>query len=523
MSDIAAFLPDDSALEAPAALLPYQQAWVADPCELKVAEKSRRVGLTWAEAADDVLIAASNKMAGGQNVFYTSYNKDMTIEFIQACAMWARVFNKTASAISEGIWDDGDEIKDPEKRYIKTYVIEFPNSGFRIEALTSRPSNLRGRQGVLVIDEGAFCEDLELLLTAALAFLIWGGKVRVISSHNGDDNPFNGLVNDIRAGKQAGTVHRITFDEAVAQGLYYRVCLRKQIPWVQEEQDEWVKKVRSFYKGRDGEELDVIPARGNGTWLTHQLLMSRSEKGIPVVRFKAPPMFEIWTEDARYKEIQDLLDDKVKPLLDALPPNINTFHGKDFARRSDLSVDWFLGQRQNMDCFTLFVLELANIPYKQQEQVVFFCLDRLPNLRGSKFDAGGNGGYLAEQAVYRYGAIVEAVQFSEAWYRENTPAFKADLEDGTLSGIPADKDIIDDHRAFKMVKGVARIPDKRTVGEDGNSRHGDSAIAHLLAHAASRQPVVPAEWTSAGRADASDKRRFRDDDTDNEPGQAGCY
>lgn len=83
-------------------------------------------------------------------------------------------------------------------------------------ALTSRPSNLRGRQGTIVIDEAAFHDQLSELLKAALAMLIWGGRVRVISTHNGTDNAFNELVEDIRAKKRKGTVHRITFQDAVA-------------------------------------------------------------------------------------------------------------------------------------------------------------------------------------------------------------------------------------------------------------------------------------------------------------------
>ncbi|MBL4831606.1 MAG: hypothetical protein JKY55_17195 [Aliivibrio sp.] len=36
-------------------LLGYQKRWIADDSPLKIAEKSRRTGLTWAEAADAVL------------------------------------------------------------------------------------------------------------------------------------------------------------------------------------------------------------------------------------------------------------------------------------------------------------------------------------------------------------------------------------------------------------------------------------------------------------------------------------
>ncbi|HED4400702.1 TPA: hypothetical protein R4323_002168, partial [Pasteurella multocida] len=101
-----------------------------------------------------------------------------------------------------------------------------------------------------------------------------------------------------------------------------------------------------------------------------------------------------------------------------------------------------------------------------------------------------NGGYLAESAKDSYGMLIDCVQLSEKWYRENTAQFKAALEDGELQDIPKDADILADLRSFQVVKGVPRIPDKRTKSTDGKTkRHGDTAIALLLAHYASRQLV----------------------------------
>ena len=36
-------------------LLPYQRRWLADQSQVKVSEKSRRIGITWTEAADRAL------------------------------------------------------------------------------------------------------------------------------------------------------------------------------------------------------------------------------------------------------------------------------------------------------------------------------------------------------------------------------------------------------------------------------------------------------------------------------------
>ena len=93
---------------APGVMLPYQQRWIADKAQVKVEEKSRRVGLSWAEAADSALEAAASS---GQDVWYIGYNKDMAIEFILDVAQWAVHFNEVADAIEcgEEVFKDGDE------------------------------------------------------------------------------------------------------------------------------------------------------------------------------------------------------------------------------------------------------------------------------------------------------------------------------------------------------------------------------------------------------------------------------
>ncbi|SFJ36898.1 hypothetical protein SAMN05216258_1611, partial [Albimonas pacifica] len=75
-------------------LLPYQARAVAllerKGTDVLVVEKSRRIGLTWGLAAYAVLRAAREKAAGGMDVMYISYSREMTREFVDACAMWAR-------------------------------------------------------------------------------------------------------------------------------------------------------------------------------------------------------------------------------------------------------------------------------------------------------------------------------------------------------------------------------------------------------------------------------------------------
>ena len=466
---------------SPAVLLAYQQRWCADQSPVKVIEKSRRVGLSWGEAADSALLAASQK---GMDVWYIGYNKDMAQEFIRDCSDWAKHYALAAGEIevTEEVFKDGDD-----EKAILAFVIRFA-SGFRITALSSRPSNLRGKQGRVIIDEAAFHEQLGELLKAAMALLMWGGQVHVISTHDGVDNPFNELVTDVRAGKKPYSLHRVTFDDALKDGLYRRICLSRGIEWTAEGEAKWAKDIRDFYGDDAAEELDCTPKNSGGAFLSRAVIEARMSADTKVVRWSQSDDFALLPEHIREAETRDWCEANLKPLLALIPAEAQTYFGEDFGRSGDLTVIAPFFQTQGLVRRSAFIVELRNIPFKQQEQVLFYLVDRLPRFMGGAMDARGNGQYLAEVAMQKYGATrIQQIMLTEAWYRENMPPFKAAFEDGTLDGLPRDGDILADLRAFQVIKGVARLPDSRAAGEDGKKRHGDAGIALVLAHYASRE------------------------------------
>lgn len=497
--------PLAAAITTPAALLAYQQRWVADTSPLKLMEKARRTGITWAEASDDVLIAASEKSAGGQNVYYIGTDQEMTEEYIQACAGWAKVFNKAAGEIEAGFWDEADDEAD---KHIKTFSIRFPDSGFKILALASRPRKLRGRQGVLVADEAAFQDDLYELIKAAMAFLIWGGKVRIFSSHDGEDNPFNEFINQVRAGKRRGTVHRVTFREAVADGLYRRVCMRKGIAWDAAEEVAWVDNVYEFYGQDADEELDVIPASGSGVYLASALITARMADSTPLVRGAWNTEFSLLPDSAREIEVADWCAENLLPVLKSLDPDRPHGFGLDFGRLRDLTVLPILEEGKTLRNRVKLWIELARCPYRQQEQILKYVVERLPRFRKGAMDATGNGLALAEYAQQQpWGGVhrIEAVKLSDSFYVANMPHFQAAFQDATICDIPRDDEIRDDLRAIKKIRGVPKIGTARTQGGEDKKqqRHGDGAIALFLADYAMRQDVMEIDWTPApakGRA-----------------------
>ena len=465
---------------APYALLSYQQEWVGDTSPVKVVEKSRRVGISWSEAADAGLYAASES---GDDVWYIGYNKDMAEEFISDSAFWARQYDLAAGEIEEEVLVD-------DKKDILTFRINFA-SGHKIVALSSRPKNLRGKAGRVVIDEAAFHDDLGELIKAAIALLMWGGEVRIISTHDGEDNPFNELVNDIRSGKKPYSLHRITFDEALDAGLYKRICLVKRLTWSPEAQQTWRREMIDFYGDDADEELFCIPSKGSGTPLTRALVETCLQPGIPVLRYEQTDAFTLRDDGYRYSIVEDWCEEHLKPILDGMDPQRQSCFGEDFARSGDLTVVLPLQEQQDATWRSPFMVELRNMPFRQQEQVLFYIVDRLPRFRHGALDARGNGQYLAEVAQQRYGANrISQVMLSESWYRENMPRYKTAFEDRSIV-LARDADLIEDHRALKKIKGVIKLPETRTSDSGakgkGKKRHGDSAIAGAMAWYATGQ------------------------------------
>jgi phage FluMu gp28-like protein len=485
--------------EALSILLPYQRRWLADQSQVKVSEKSRRIGITWTEAADRALSAATAGRAG-MDGWYIGYNKDMALEFIEAAARWARRFNRAAEAVEQIAIED-------ERSAILAYRIRFA-SGHKIVALSSRPSNLRGKDGCAVIDEAAFHEDLPGLLKAALAFTMWGGMVRIISTHNGANNDFNELVSEIRAGRRPYSLHRTTFDDALADGLYKKICDQAGTQWSEEKQREWRQQIVDFYGDNVGEELFCIPRASAGSYLSSVLIEARMKAGIPILRWEMPSEFSSRPEAVRNSETQAWCEDNIGPALAALDPSRASFFGEDFGRSGDLTVIWPLQIGQDLLRRTPFVVELRNIPFRNQEQVLFYIVDNLPRFTTGAMDARGNGQYLAETASQRYGSRVVQVMLSESWYRENMPRYKAAFEDGTIE-IPKDADVLADHRAIVLEQGIAKIGERRS-GSDGKGRHGDSAMAAALAFYASRVNEGRVEYITArwiGKREESEGRR----------------
>ena len=320
--------------------------------------------------------------------------------------------------------------------------------------------------------------------------------MRVISTHNGVDNLFNQLIQDSRAGRKRFSIHRITLDDACAQGLYRRICQVRGIEWSQAAEDQWKADLLRDTPTREDalEEYCCVPKQGGGAYLSRALIEARMVPA-PVLRFEGSEEFNTWPEHLRQAEVRNWCETHLRPLLEALNPNERHVLGEDFGRSGDLTVLAPAAIGQDLVRRVPFLVELHNVPFTNQEQIFYYIADRLPRFQHGALDARGNGQYLAEQARFAYGARISAVMLTQGWYLENLPRFKAAFEDGLIE-IPRDADVLDDLRALQVIRGVPRLPEGKTGDE--KKRHGDAAIALAMAWYASEQTPVDIEFQATG-------------------------
>ena len=450
-------------------LLPYQEKWLINQDKVKVWEKSRRIGASYVEALNCVLKASLSKKENGMSCYYISYAKDMTQQFIKDAAFWAKLLNIACEDFGETV------IKD-ENKDITIYKIRF-ESGFEIWGLPSVPRSIRSKQGHIVIDEAAFCDDLKELLKAALAMLMWGGSVSILSTHNGEDNQFNLLVKDIESGRKDYYLQTTDIDEALRDGLYKKICEISKEEYSKSKEQEWLKSIIKGYGEAYEEELYCIPSKNGDKYFNRALLETVADEKIEVYRFYEKDDFTFKTENERYAKMLEYFN-IVKHLFTNIKDEVVL--GEDFARSGDLTVLWFEKIKLSKNkTKTLCVIELRNIPFSNQEQFILLCINELGRkFLGAAFDARGNGQMIAENLSLAYRGLILEVMITRKWYAENMPKLKSAVEDKTTN-IPKDNFIIDDFLQAEVWQGIPLIRER--TGIRGNKRHGDSLIAKVMA------------------------------------------
>ena len=220
-----------------ALLLPFQERWVKDRSRLKIAEKSRQIGWTWATA---YRLVREKSLKEARNDAWISSRDDIQARlFLEDCKGFANVLQLAAQDLGESVVD--------EKGH-SAHVLKMA-TGLRINSMSSNPDAQAGKRGDRVLDEFALHPDPRKLYAIAYPGITWGGSLEVFSTHRGSGNYFNRIIREIREkGNPMGwSLHRVTLQDALEQG--FLVKLQSKLPPATNAR-EWMRRSISISSAR---------------------------------------------------------------------------------------------------------------------------------------------------------------------------------------------------------------------------------------------------------------------------------
>ncbi len=423
-----------------------QAAWIKDQARLKIAEKGRQIGFSYADAYDTVRKVAPK--TARLPVFVSSRDMVQAKQYLMYCKHWAKILNHAAEDLGEVLFDRAKDLT--------AFELRFAN-GLSIYSLSSSPDAIAGKTGHIKLDEFALHKDQRELYRIGKPATQWGGQLSIISTHRGSGTVFNEIIRTIKEkGNPMGwSLHTVPIQRAVDDGIVERI---NQASGGKESREQFLARLRAECIDEEQwlQEYCCIPADDAAAFITYEMIAA--------------------CEDDTARKTFDYLLDCKNPL----------YVGVDVARKQHLAVI-DVEEKVGDVLWERLRIEMQNKTFSQMIYELYRILE-LPQVKRACLDATGLGMQLAEQAKERFGWKVEPVMFTAPVKEELAFPLRAAHEDRTLRYTRDDK-LRADLRGIKKETTVSN--NIRFVGESEDS-HCDRFWAKALAiHAAKAPAIVP--------------------------------
>lgn len=433
--------------------LDYQDTWIDDESPLKIAEKSRRVGFTYASSYR--IFKKCMKRGAGFIQWVSSRDQLTAQEFIRDyIAKWC----KAANVVAMGMYGDNVEMIDI-KSGITAFLVVFPN-GARIYSLSSTPEVFAGKGGDVFLDEVDLHKDPGRLIDMAMPCITWGGQLEIVSAYRVDgskDTPFAKMVALARGeNPQGASLHRVTIHDAVAQGLVETI---NRATGKSETRDGFLRRMRAM-------------CRTLAAWES-QYECKTQDAGGKLLTIGALSACEMDSA-----QIQAVL---------AANPKAPRFAGYDVARR----VHGAAWHEYALVGVTLFLADRHvhhDESFEVQESRIRARLndESAPRIARMAIDSTGLGMQMAERLCKAFPGRVDAVNL-ESHRRHELCMMLRDRFDLKRIVIPADDQLRADLNApliTAAANGATRVVVPAFEGSDGEISHADEFMAAVLANSA---------------------------------------
>lgn len=440
--------------------LPYQDRWIEDDSILKLAEKSRRVGFTYASSYR--MFSKCMNRGAGFTQWVSSRDMFTAQELIKDyVSKWCKLANLAA----KGMYGDNVEVVDTDKD-IKAFVCDFPN-GARIVSLASTPEVFAGKGGDIFLDEVDLHKDSGKLVDMAMPCITWGNQLEAVSAYRVDGStstPWAVMIKDAKKDNpQSASLHRVTIHDAVAQGLVEKIV---EATGKEQTREEFVARLRAR-------------CRTLAAWMSQYECIVQDAGGHLIT------LGEITACEMEPAQIAAVI---------SANPNAPRYAGYDVARRIHASA-WHEFAEIGVTLYLVRRHKVHDTSFDDQEAWIRTRLEDQAQARISRMaiDSTGLGMMMAERLAKRYPGRVDAVNL-ESHRRHELCTMLADRFQSRRIVLPADTQLRADLNAPTKVvaaNGAMRIAVPAYNDEDGNVSHADEFMAAVLANSAADSGAAP--------------------------------
>ena len=445
--------------------LPYQEEWINDETPLKIAEKSRRVGFTYASSYR--MFQKCLRRGRGFTQWVSSRDQMTAQELIRD---YVRMWCQLGNVVARGLDGSDVQVVDQEKG-ITAFVCTFKN-GARIVSLSSTPEAFAGKGGDVFLDEADLHRDSGSLIDMAYPCIMWGGQLEIVSAYRVDgskDTPFAKMVAAAKKDNpQNASLHRVTIHDAIAQGLVEKINAKTGR---RQTREEFLKQTRAG-------------ARTRQAWESQ---------------------FECKVQDAGGKLLAadkyaacELPEDKIVA-IEAANPNAPRYAGYDVARHRHASA-WHEYIRLGVTLYLVHRETFHDMPFDAQEKFLRAKMSRSDRrIVRLAMDSTGLGMQMAENMAKAFPGRVDQVNL-ESHHRHELCMLLKDKVDNARAFFPADDGLREDMTAPTVVaatNGNIRVNVPEFVNAEGETSHADEFMASVLGVSAAEtvgeyvEPFVP--------------------------------
>ncbi len=454
--------------------LPYQWAWITDPAIMKIMEKSRRTGVSFADSYESARYHSLR--SSDQDSWVSSRDETTAKLYAKDCQKFAKALNRAAGDLGDEVLLDGSGNK------VTVHTIPFAN-GTTLNSLASNPDVFAGKGGRVKLDEHALRRDPRGVYAIASPTIDWGGMLAIISTHRGSGNFFNSLIREIveKGNPKGFSHHRVTLEDALDQHLLWKLqCVFPDgDPRLEMDEADYFdyQRRRSADEETFLQEYMCVPADDAGAFLEYALIDACTY-----------PAGEEW--EYSLKEMASCQN----PLLGGL----------DIGRSHDLT-SFMVLEKVGGHYFLRKRIDLQGEKFSTQEAVLYPWVE---HCRRVCVDKTGLGMQFAERMGERFGKYkIEGVTFSGPVKEELAYPLRSAFEDGGISIPFGDKELEQDLRAVR--KTTTAAGNVRFEAERGEAGHADRFWALALAVHADCRSARAVEFEPLVRGEFERERQGR--------------